>query len=81
MTLHLQSPFLFLGTSFSIPFSLVSSHPHHPCGIGDISESGDQTLPLTHIHTHTVTLITEQQLESEAVLILFLLVNGIMSFN
>lgn len=35
----------------------------------------------TFTHKCTHTLITEQQLESKAVLILFLLVNGIMSFN
>ena len=35
----------------------------------------------SHTYTYMLTLITERQLESEAILILFLLVNGIMSFN
>lgn len=39
----------------NISFLLASSHPHHPCGAGDISESGDQTHSLTHTHTHTYT--------------------------
>lgn len=75
--------FSFQSLSFSlcsflnISFFLASSHPQNPCGAGDISESGDQT----HSYTHTHILITEQQLESKAVLILFLPVNGIISFN
>lgn len=40
----------------SLSILLVSSHPHHPCGISDISESGDQTHSLTHTHTPSHSL-------------------------
>ena len=74
-------PSLSLCPSTSNSRSLPLTHFTHVLLVICLSQGTRHIHSYPHTHTHTHTLITLQQLESEAVLILFLLVNGIMSFN